>query len=348
MLDDQDSAILQLALRTRQLAGQAATATGLSRVASSRRIKRLADWGYLQRHGAGTRQTYSIGAHRFWTMAGARSALAEAGESAVWEQYASPLLTGLRPNVANLAGIAFTEMLNNALDHSEAATVRMGLHVRSGRLQMAVMDDGIGVFRKIAAAMGLFDDRLAVLELAKGKYTTAAHGHSGMGVFVTSRMLDGFLMHSRGISLVPRTPPGVDLSFSWIDVHAFAQGTVVLMDLALDSARTSQSVYERYFTPDEVGADAFHTTEVPVRLAQLSSQLVSRSQGKWVMERATQFRTVILDFDGVESVGQAFVDEVFRVFATAHPEVRLLATGMTPPVERLVRAFAPHATLSIR
>ena len=53
-----------------------------------------------------------------------------------------------------------------------------------------------------------------------------------------------------------------------------------------------------------------------MRLAQLSSALVSRSQAKWVMNRATQFKTVILDFEGVVHVGQAFVDEVFRVFAT--------------------------------
>ncbi len=233
-------------------------------------------------------------------------------------------------------------MLNNVLDHSEATQVCLGLHVHAGRLQMAVMDDGVGVFDKIAAALDLFDPRLAILELAKGKYTTAREGHSGMGVFVSSRMLDGFLLHSRGLSYAPRTPQGVDLSFSWIDVHAFAQGTVALMDIALDSLRTAQSVYERYFSPDEIGGDAFHTTEVPVKLAELSSQLISRSQGKWVVERATQFRTVILDFAGVEMVGQAFIDEVFRVFATAHPQVRLRTTNAAPLVADMIARFAPH------
>lgn len=345
MLDAHDSTILRLALGTRQLAGAAAAATGLSRVATSRRIKRLADAGYLQRHGSGTRQTYSIGKLRFWMFEGACTELAAHGEWEVWERQVAPLLVGLEPNVVNIASIGFTEMLNNVLDHSGASTVVMGLHLAHGRLQMAVMDNGLGAFRKIAGALDLFDDRLAVLELAKGKYTTAAEGHSGMGVFVTSRMVDGFLLHSRGLSFAPRTPEGVDLSFSWIDVRRFAQGTVVLMDLATDSPRTAQSVYERYFTPDEAGADAFHTTEVPVRLAQLSSQLVSRSQGKWVMQRATQFRTVILDFEGVETVGQGFIDEVFRVFAVAHPEVRLVAVRLAPPVERLVRTFAPQAEI---
>ena len=115
--------------------------------------------------------------------------------------------------------------------------------------------------------------------------------------------------------------------------------TVVRMDLALDSSRISNDIYLKYFDLTEVGGTAFHTTEIPVRLAKLSSELVSRSQAKWVMERATQFATVILDFEGVLHVGQAFVDELFRVFAAAHPQIRLRTTGMTPELARLVKLF---------
>jgi hypothetical protein len=117
------------------------------------------------------------------------------------------------------------------------------------------------------------------------------------------------------------------------------------MDLALNTTRTAQDVYTSYFSPDAVGGDAFHTTEVPVRLAQLSSQLTSRSQGKWVVERATQFKTVVLDFSGVSLVGQGFVDEVFRVFATAHPEVRLKPVNLLPEVAQTLRMFAPHVSV---
>jgi anti-anti-sigma regulatory factor len=57
------------------------------------------------------------------------------------------------------------------------------------------------------------------------------------------------------------------------------------------------------------------------------------------MNRATQFKTVILDFEGVVHVGQAFVDEVFRVFAIAHPHIRLKTMGMSPEVAKLVSLF---------
>jgi anti-sigma regulatory factor (Ser/Thr protein kinase) len=268
----------------------------------------------------------------------------------VWEQHLSALLADLQPNVKNLAYTAFTEMLNNALDHSNGQQVVMGMHVQSGQLHMLVADDGEGIFRKIAKAADLFDPRLAILELSKGKYTTAPLGHSGMGIFVSSRMMDGFAIESFGLRFDPNEANTPLPRFDWIDASARlkpAQAqTVVRMAIALDSTRTGNDVYFKYFESSNVGdaepGEAFHTTEIPVRLAQLSSELVSRSQAKWVMNRATQFKTVILDFEGVVHVGQAFVDEVFRVFATAHPHIRLKTMAMSPEVTKLVSLFGGH------
>lgn len=358
MLDSNDAIILATARDTQQLASLATARTGLSRVAVSRRIKKLADAGYLLRHGSGTRQTYSPGPLRFWLAHTTREAVAQAGgEFGVWAQHVAPLMQGLPDNVVNLANIAFTEMLNNALEHSQATHLLLAAHVGQptgrpgGTLHMLVADDGVGIFRQIAQALNLFDDRLALLELAKGKFTTAASGHSGMGVFVSSRMLDGLAIDSRGLTFDLHPPHHALPRFDWVDVHAelkaASQGTVVRMALALDTQRTAQEVYLRYFSPDEVGGDAFHTTEVPVRLAQLGSQLVSRSQGKWVVERATEFKTVVLDFEGVALVGQGFVDEVFRVFATAHPQVTLKPVNLNPSVAQAMKMFAPWAVASV-
>jgi hypothetical protein len=348
MLDLNDAIILTCAAQGGALASVATEQTGLTRVAVSRRIKKLADSSYLQRHGTGTRQTYSLGEQRFWLGMQLREAILQrGGEMAVWERYVAPLLADLQPNVRSLANTAFTEMLNNALDHSDAQRVLMGLHVQGGQLQLVVADDGDGIFNKIAQSADLFDTRLAILELAKGKYTTAAAGHSGMGIFVSSRMMDGFAIESCGLRFDPHEASMPLPRFDWVDVQAQFKPvpvrTVVRMTLALDSTRTSNDVYFKYFEATNVGdaepGEAFHTTEIPVRLAQLSSELVSRSQAKWVLNRATQFKTVILDFEGVVTVGQAFVDEVFRVFATAHPHIRLRTMGMTPEVQKMVALF---------
>lgn len=348
MLDINDAIILSCATQAGTMASAATDQTGLTRVAVSRRIKKLADTGYLQRHGTGTRQTYSLGDKRFWLRVEPLDQIVRrGGEMVVWEQHLAALLADLPGNVKNLVYTAFTEMLNNALDHSNAQRVVMGMHLQGGQLHMLVADDGEGIFRKIAKAADLFDPRLAILELAKGKYTTAPAGHSGMGIFVSSRMMDGFAIESCGLRFDPKEASAPLPVFDWIDANAQfkpAQAqTVVRMAIALESTRTGNDVYFKYFESSDVGdaepGEAFHTTEIPVRLAQLSSELVSRSQAKWVMNRATQFKTVILDFEGVVHVGQAFVDEVFRVFATAHPHIRLKTMGMSPEVAKLVSLF---------
>jgi anti-sigma regulatory factor (Ser/Thr protein kinase) len=344
MLDTHDAIILACATQGGALASLATTHTGLSRVAVSRRIKKLADSGYLQRHGSGTRQTYSLGPHRFALGIMSRQAVVkQGGEMAIWEHHMAPFIADLPANLKSLANTAFTEMLNNALDHSQAHQIAMGMHIQGQHLQLVVADDGVGIFAKIAQSAHLFDTRLAILELAKGKFTTAPEGHSGMGIFVSSRMMDGFAIESCGLRFDPHETTQALSAFDWLDVAACLKPlearTVVRMDIALNSTRSTNDVYLKYFEPNEVGSDAFHTTEIPVRLAQLSSELVSRSQAKWVMERATQFKTVILDFEGVVHVGQAFVDEVFRVFAVAHPHIQLKTMGMTPEVARLVSLF---------
>lgn len=344
MLDYQDTIILACASQGAALASLATEQTGLSRVAVSRRIKKLADAGYLQRHGTGTRQTYSLGNNRFWfSVMPRQDILRQGGEMAIWETHMAPLVSDQKPNVKNLVNTVFTEMLNNALDHSQAEKVAMGVHVLAGQLQMIVADDGVGIFKHIAQSAQLFDPRLAILELSKGKFTTAPEGHSGMGIFVSSRMMDGFSIESGGLRFDPHETNQPLAPFDWIDtvncLKPHEVRTVLRMAIALNSTRTANDVYLKYFEPSEVGSEAFHTTEIPVRLAQLSSELVSRSQAKWVMERATQFKTVILDFEGVVHVGQAFVDEVFRVFALAHPHIQIKTMGLAPEVAAMLSLF---------
>ena len=156
MLDLHDAIILACAKQGGALASLATEQTGLSRVAVSRRLKKLADAGYLQRNGSGTRQTYSQGNSRFWLGVLQRvDILNQGGEMVVWERHVTPLISDQKPNIKSLANTAFTEMLNNALDHSQAQQVAMGVHVHDGHLQMVVADDGVGIFCHIAESAHL-------------------------------------------------------------------------------------------------------------------------------------------------------------------------------------------------
>lgn len=92
---------------------------------------------------------------------------------------------------------------------------------------------------------------------------------------------------------------------------------------------------------DEYADDSDHTldeTVVPLRLAQHEGEkLVSRAQAKRISHRFERFKQVKLDFEGVDEIGQAFADELFRVFASAHPAVQLTPINASDSVAQMVR-----------
>jgi hypothetical protein len=96
-------------------------------------------------------------------------------------------------------------------------------------------------------------------------------------------------------------------------------------------------VFDRF--SDSLEEDyGFTRTQVPVSLARFGDEnLVSRSQAKRLLARFDRFKEVTLDFSGVETIGQAFADEIFRVFRGEHPEVHLVPVNVAPAVERMIR-----------
>lgn len=301
---------------------------GLSRQRIGMRVRELVAGGYLAKQGT-TRPTYALGPNRRFLRSWPREGLAE---DRVWFDDLLPLLRHLPRNVLDIAQHGVTEMVNNAIDHSNASRIQVGMDCSQQSLRLQVDDDGIGIFRRITRALGLPDERLALLELSKGKLTTDPRRHSGEGVFFTSRMFDAYRIESGGLVFDHDAASDDDLLADADEVP----GTRVFMRIAVDSQRTAKSVIDEYSSgPDDY---AFARTVVPVRLARIGDEnLVSRSQGRRVMQRVDRFRCVVLDFEDVSSVGQAFADEIFRVFANAHPEVELQAVNAEPGVQQMIR-----------
>ena len=111
-------------------------------------------------------------------------------------------------------------------------------------------------------------------------------------------------------------------------------GTAVYMLIKRNSKREIQAVFDDYAEPDEY---QFNKTVIPVRLAQYENEkLISRSQAKRLLIRIERFHNVIFDFEGVLAIGQAFADEIFRVYAKNHPDIVLLPVKMGSDVEKMV------------
>ncbi len=90
-------------------------------------------------------------------------------EAQVWRIYAEPCLQGVPDNVLRICEHGFTEMINNAVDHSEGTTIDFVVTRSARKVTLTVADDGVGIFQKIKSRFNLEDKRHAILELSKGK-----------------------------------------------------------------------------------------------------------------------------------------------------------------------------------
>lgn len=55
-----------------------------------------------------------------------------------------------------------------------------------------------------------------------------------------------------------------------------------------------------------------------------------------LLARVDRFKIVIFDFEGIDQIGQAFADELFRVFNNRHPEIQLYFIKAKPDVEHMI------------
>jgi hypothetical protein len=123
----------------------------------------------------------------------------ELAEDIVWTNEISPAIGKMPENVTDIWFYGFSEMFNNAIDHSSASNITVHIKKTAATTEMAIYDDGVGIFKKIQNALSLLDERHAVLELSKGKLTTDPARHTGEGIFFSSRMFDSFDILSGGV-----------------------------------------------------------------------------------------------------------------------------------------------------
>ena len=315
------------------IAALAAKELGLSRNAISGYMRRLVAEGLLSAEGKTRGRRYALrDLHETYHEIEVSPGLAE---DQIWRARIVPQVEGIKQNIIDLCAYGFTEMLNNVVDHSGSKTALISYTQNYTTIDMWVVDSGIGVFEKIQRDFQLSDPRHALLELSKGRLTSNERQHTGEGIFFTSRMFSRFAIRSGNLFYTRIRRDADDWLIETDDIDEYTQGTAIRMIISTDADWTTREVFDRYQTPELL----FRKTHVPIKLARYASeQLVSRSQAKRILTRFDQFSEVLLDFQGVPQIGQAFADEIFRVFRTAHPETNVLAMNTSPEVKEAIEA----------
>ena len=235
-------------------------------------------------------------------------------------------------NVLSIWRYAFTEMMNNAIEHSRSKRIEVDVTVDAVGTSVLIYDDGIGIFNNIQDYMKREEGEEISLEeavqlLFAGKFTTAKSMHSGEGIFFTSHLMDSFLIISDKMTF-SRTP----FSDSQMMFEEVLDGTLVYMRLDNHSKKTTKEVFDRFSSVDE----GFIKTQIPIAHVFPNGSPVSRSEARRLGELVLKFKEIELDFSNVEEVGQAFCHELFIVWQTRNPDKQINVVNASQDVLNMI------------
>jgi len=197
------------------------------------------------------------------------------------------------------------------------------------KIRFSIKDPGIGVFHSIAEKFNLEDEQAAMIELIKGKTTMQPHAHSGEGIFFVSRSADRFVLRSHRLQIEWDR----DRDDVFVSDPRYMKGTLAQFEIRKDSRTRLEDVFAE-FAPEQYDFK-FEKTRVLVKLLQ--REYVSRSEAKRLLHNLDKFSEIELDMREVTSVGQGFTDEIFRVFASAHPGIDIRTINAGKAVEAMIR-----------
>lgn len=307
----------------------------ITRQALHKHLKELIERGEVVKEGSTKGATYSLASAvrkrrrpktflREYSLTGLH-------EDKVFEEVASVLnlRKSLSPKAFAVARYAFTEILNNAIDHSHSKKCIVQVILDPYWFRFRIRDYGIGIFYSIYKKLGLQNEYDALLQLLKGKTTTMEEKHSGEGVFFTSKAADQIAFRSHNILLLFDNLK----EDAFVEQKRLLKGTEVDFRISKHSRKKLDAIFTQ-FAPEEFEY-RFEKTRVLVRL--LNPQYVSRSEAKRLLQGLDKFRVIVLDFKDVKTIGQGFTDEIFRVFAKQHPDIQIDVENLNPVLEPVIR-----------
>lgn len=305
--------------------GELARAGRVSRQAAHRQLRRLVGEGALVREGGGRGARYLPPRQR----AELRFSTADADAPGVYRALSSalPALGLVRGPARELLEHALIELADNAITHAASAELRVLVELGPTRVDVEVEDAGVGVFESVRRALRLASSLEALLALAKGPVACDPARHRGESLWFVAKTARRFELEANSLSL-------------WLDeggqsgfgVAKARPGTRARASVGLDTKQRVRDALEAV-TLDH----AFARTKLALRLFSVGSRFTSRAEARRVLSGLERLSEVGMDFSGVEWVSQSFADEVFRVWASAHPETRLYPTQMNDDVAFVVR-----------
>ncbi len=268
--------------------------------------------------------------------------LGEFDTDEIWATAEPKLLpSSASPAARGLARFCFGELLSNASTHSAGASATLHCQSLPDLIRFELADTGLGLFTRVREKLKLASDLDALVELSKSPLTTMPATHFGRGLFVVAAACQRFHIVANGLRWTQDNIRG-DQLLSQIER---VPGTRVGCEIdPASEAEAQQLLRERAASSSPLSATG--RVALLVLNQQGTGNFVSRAEAQSLMRGMEQLREVRLDFTGVEGVGSGFAEEIFAVWAAAHPKVRIRVLNANPVVQRVIDHAASAMTES--
>ncbi len=220
----------------------------LSRQAVNKHLRNLVGEGALVETGSTRSKTFNLCAVQDWSKWYQPQGLEE---DVVWTSDVNPQLR-LPENATRIWNYCVTEILNNAIDHSDAGSISIDIKKNATLTEISIYDTGVGSFKKIMDALGLPIKSLPCWSWPKAALQLILVDTRRQGIFFSSRMVDNFYIFSRGTFF------SHDIKMEHQDwlTHGESKsqsGTLVYMALTNHTARTTKKVFDEFSTVEDDG-----------------------------------------------------------------------------------------------
>ncbi len=247
-----------------------------------------------------------------------------------------PLVSFLPQNAREIFDYIYSEIFNNAIEHSEGNEIKVIMSITSVDVTTYVIDNGVGIFEKIKRKFNLENIEHSVFELMKGKVTTNPKSHTGEGIFFSSKCADYFLILANDLTFSTANLSKPDDDKAIVQKNKQFKGTAVAFKISIANKISLSEVFNQFADPDE----GFCKTIISVKRLEYNeseSIYISRSQARRLMTGMNKFKEICLDFRLVPKIGQAFADEIFRVWKSDNPNTEIIVMNANREINQMIK-----------
>lgn len=188
----------QASLEPHGLARRVATAYGISRQAANRHLDLLVDAGLLVQTGRTRARVYRL--KQTSSLAREVRVTPVLNPNRVWEDHIAPILSSDRPAVRDLCRGAFGELVRNAIEHAGASWINFSFANNARDIDIAVSDDGTGIFHALQRPLGAPSPRAAA-EMIANLSNARAGASPAARLVLLARNFQSFDIRSAGVAL---------------------------------------------------------------------------------------------------------------------------------------------------